>query len=190
MRSQADTGIFAMSKDSHIRKTASVAVVFILLIGLVLPAVSCRTEGALVGFLKNIDYYGRTKDEMEQRLGPPDVITGNTTGPFITVFYYPGLEAVFDDYTGRISALSITNGRWTADGSVSIGATRDDVAALLGDGYVRLTDGGRDVWVYLCPKASSDDESLLCGYCRVCYISFEDGRVSKIEWSTELLEGY
>ncbi len=127
---------------------------------------------------------------MEQRLGPPDAVTRNATGPFVTGFYYPGLEAFFDDYTGRISVLSITDGRWTDGTGVSIGATRDDVAALLGDGYVRLSDGGRDVWVYFCPKASSDEESLLCDYCRVCYISFENGRVSKIEWSTELLEGY
>jgi hypothetical protein len=179
-----------MRKYYRTRRTASVAVLFILLIGLVLPAASCRTGGALAAFLKNIDYYGGTKDEMEQRLGPPDATTHNATGPFVTTFYYPGLEAVFDDYAGRISVLSITDGRWTDGTGVSIGATGDDVAALLGDGYVRLTDGGRDVWVYFCPKASSDEESLLCDYCRVCYISFENGRVSKIEWSTELLEGY
>jgi hypothetical protein len=179
-----------MREKNHTRNTVSAAVAFLLAIGLVLPTASCRTGGAPVAFLKNIDYYGRTKGEMEQRLGPPDAASRNTTGPFITAYYYPGIEAVFDDYAGRISALSITDGRWTADTGVSVGATGDDVVALLGDGYVRLTDDGRDVWVYFCPKSSSDGEALLCDYCRVCYISFENDRVSKIEWSTELLEGY
>ena len=180
-----------MRENSRIKKTVWIAVVSLWLIGVVLSTASCSTGIELVGFLKNIDYYGGTKDELTERLGAPNATSRSTTGYLATAFYYTGLAAVFDDYTGRISVLSVTDGRWLADVSVSIGATKSEVAAALGDGYVRLSgDGNRDVWVYFCPKPSYDKQAELCDYCRVCYISFENGRVSKIEWSTELLDGY
>jgi hypothetical protein len=180
-----------MRQDRHIPKAIRIAILSLQLIGPVLAAASCSGSGTLAAFLKNIDYYGRTKGEMEQRLGTPNGISRNVTGPFVTMFYYDGLVAVFDDYAGGISALSITDGRWTVDDRVSIGAPAAEVAAALGDGYFRLTDAvGRDVWVYFCPRPSSDGKAALCNYCRVCYITFTDGRVSKIEWSTELRGGY
>jgi hypothetical protein len=180
-----------MRENSYIRKAVGIAVVFVWLVGLVLVTASCSTGIELVGFLKNIDYYGGTKGEMTERLGVPNAVARSTTGYLATGYYYTGLEAVFDDYTGRISVLSVTDARWLADVSVSIGATKSEVAAALGDGYVTLSgDGARDVWVYFCPKPSYDKQAELCDYCRVCYISFVNGRVSKIEWSTELLGGY
>lgn len=179
-----------MRENGRTAKTIRNAAVLLALTGLVLGAVSCRTGAPLAAFLGGIDDYGGTTAEMEQLLGEPDATSRNATGPFVTVFYYPGLTAQFDDYTGRISVLVISDGRWTADGVVRIGGTKDEVAEALGDGYVRLMDGGRDVWVYLCPRSSSDAEAARCDYCRVCYISFEDGRVSMIEWSAELLGGY
>lgn len=180
-----------MKRDSRAAGTAAiVAALAWIMLGAFLT-VSCSAEEPLVAFLKKIGYLGRTPGQMQERLGAPSAITRSVEGRLETNYYYTGLQAQFDDYAGRISLLSITDGRWEVDSAVSIGSAKAEVAAALGDGYVRLTgDGDRDVWVYFCPRPSSDPDAALCDYCRVCYISFENDRVSKIEWSAELMGDY
>lgn len=157
----------------------------------VLTTASCSTGGASAAFLKQIGYFGRTPGEMEERLGAPGAVTRSAEGRPATRYYYPGLEAAFDDYAGRIERLIVTDGRWQVDSAVSIGSTSDEVVAALGEGYIRLVAGaGRDVWVYLCPRPSSDPDAAFCGHCRVCYISFRNGRVTRIDWSAELVSDY
>ena len=161
------------------------------IIPLVFPTPLYSADDALTAFLKNIGYFGQTKDELIQAIGEPDAVTHDATRYSVTTYYYAGMEAVFDTLTGRIATLSITDNAWTVDAKVAIGATKKDVSSALGDEYCRLTgNGDQDIWVYFCLKPSSDTEALLCDYCRVCYIFFENDYVSKIEWSTELLGGY
>ncbi|MBN2223335.1 MAG: hypothetical protein JW765_01525 [Deltaproteobacteria bacterium] len=180
-----------MRKRSLSVKARRIVLAVLSLMCLVSPACSYAAEDELTAFLKNIGYFGQTKEEMEEKLGTPNVVTHDTAGHFVTTYYYPGLEAVFDDLTDRVSVLSITDNAWTVDASVSIGAAKRDVISALGDDYCRLVeDGAIDVWVYFCPKASSDVQARLCDHCRVCYIFFENNRVSQIEWSTEILGDY
>jgi len=161
------------------------------IIPLVSPTLLYSTDDVLTAFLKNIGYFGQTKDEFVQKIGEPDAVTHDASRHSVTTYYYAGMEAVFDTLTGRISRLSITDNAWTVDAKVTIGATKKDISSALGDEYCRLTgNGGRDVWVYFCLKPSSDTEAVVCEYCRVCYIFFENGRVPKIVWSTEILGGY
>jgi hypothetical protein len=180
-----------MRRNGLLTKTSTVIFIVFSCIRLVSPICSWPAEDTPTTFLKNIDYFGRTIDELVRKLGAPEAATYGTTARSVTTYYYRGLTAVFDVVTGNISVLVITDGAWKVDGSVRIGATKRDVGSALGDNYCRIEeDSGSDVWVYFCPKPSSDTEAGLCDHCRLCYIFFKNDKVYKIEWSTEILQYY
>jgi len=158
---------------------------------LALSAYGRPADVTLVTFLKHISDFGRTQDELAARLGEPDVVTHDTAGHSVTRYYYAGLEAAFDNLSGDIIVLAVTDSAWTVDMAVGIGATKEAVDFALGDDYCRIVgDGNSEVRVYFCPRPHRDADARRCDNCRLCYIFFEDDRASKIEWSTEILDGY
>jgi hypothetical protein len=170
--------------------TVARLVLLLALTCLVFGACGRRTDDALITFLQKINYFGGTREELAARLGEPDVITLDADGRSVTRYYYPGLEATFDNITGDIIILSVTDAAWVADSAVGIGSTKAAVDSALGEAYCRLSGDGGEARVYFCPRPSGDVDARRCDCCRVCYIFLEADRVKRIVWSTVILDSY
>jgi hypothetical protein len=121
-------------------------------------------------------FLGRTRAQVEARLGPPDAVEPRTVGHWrdearrepVEALRYPGLVVLVDP-RGRLRGLTLTGGGWRLPGGVGLGAARDEVEQALGE-----------------PQQSSDRLLLYLysdAFPRTVTFHLRDDRVHRIEWS-------
>lgn len=114
--------------------------------------------------------FGRTRAEIERRLGPPTTTRAvrlGTAGPAAEELAYPGL--VLRLAGPALARVRLSSPAWHLPHGLGVGATRRHVEATLGE--PQGADDTRVMYLY------SD------GYPDTVEFRIRDGRVERIEWT-------